>query len=47
MSKKQKIYTAEMEKEFLKKWQRTLPKKVSEVRLHEKEQKHISNHDDG
>ena len=32
---KQQLKTAEMEREFLKKQQRTLPKKVSEVRLYE------------
>ena len=30
------LKTAEMEREFLKKRQRTLPKKVSEVRTNEK-----------
>ncbi len=44
---KQQLKTAEMEKEFLKKQQRTLPRKISEVRLHERVQKHLPNNDDG
>ncbi len=32
---KQQLKNAEMEKEFLKKQQHTLPKKISEVRLYE------------
>lgn len=44
---KQQLKTAEMEREFLKKRQRTLPRKISKVRLHERAQRHISNHTDG
>lgn len=44
---KQQLKTAEMEREFLKKQQRTLPRKVSEVRIYETAQRNISCHNDG
>lgn len=44
---KQQLKITEMEREFLKKQRRTLPKKASKVRIYETTQKYISSCHDG